>query len=284
MKKFFKTTFKIIIFFIGWAVLSGIVDVPSSIPAVWRFFAELIPLIFMLIFTIVFMLFEKMSIKILFTENIAKGILTGTAVGFLWIGIPTAILIISKQLIVIEKNTISFLLIWIASAFINVVMQELLVRGYIYQLLKKDYNIFVAVLVSTVLFTAMHLGAFEAGIIPVVNVITMCLFTTVLYETERTLLAPIMAHAVWNIIGAIFLGCVNLAEDYPHMFTLISSQNILLSGGEYKIEASIIVTIINIVLTVLFLIKLKLLSRYNKNWKEVKYVYYKILGRLYRWF
>ena len=77
-----------IIFFIGWAVLSGIVDVPSRIPAVWRFFL--------------------------------------------------------KQLIVSEKNTISFLLIWIALAFINVVMQELLVRGYIYQLLKKDYNILFA--------------------------------------------------------------------------------------------------------------------------------------------
>ena len=86
-----------------------------------------------------------------------------------------------------------------------------------------------------------------------------------LYETERTLFAPIMAHAVWNIIGAIFLGCVNLAEDYPHMFTLISSQNILLSGGEYKIEANIIVTIINIVLTALFFIKLKVLNRYNEN-------------------
>ena len=48
------------------------------------------------------------------------------------------------------------------------------------------------------------------------------------------------------------------------MFTLISSQNILLSGGEYKIEASIIVTIINIVLTALFFIKLKLLNRNKK--------------------
>lgn len=48
------------------------------------------------------------------------------------------------------------------------------------------------------------------------------------------------------------------------MFTLISSQNILLSGGEYKIEASIIVTIINIVLTTLFFIKLKLLNRNKK--------------------
>lgn len=105
---------------------------------------------------------------------------------------------------------------------------------------------------------------FEVGVIPVLNVITMCLFTTILYETERTLLAPIMVHAVWNIVGAIFFGCVNLAEDYPHMFTLISSQNTLLSGGEYKIEASIIVIIINIVLTTLLFIKIKLLNRNKK--------------------
>lgn len=77
-----------------------------------------------------------------------------------------------------------------------------------------------------------------------------------------------MAHAVWNIIGAIFLGCVNLAKDYPHIFTLMSSQNILLSGGEYKIEASIIVTIINVVLTVSFFIKLKFSNKYNKKLKE----------------
>lgn len=117
------------------------------------------------------------------------------------------------------------------------------------------------------MFQAVHRlfgGFFEAGVIPVLNVITMCLFTTIFYETERTLLAPIMAHAVCNIVGAIFLGCVNLAEDYTHMFTLISSQNILLSCGEYKIEASIIVTIINIVLTTLFFIKLKLLNRNKK--------------------
>ena len=88
---------------------------------------------------------------------------------------------------------------------------------------EKRLQYFFTVFFITVLFTAMHLGAFEAGVIPVLNVITMCLFTTMLYETERTLIASIMAHAVWNIVGAIFLGCVNLAEDYPHMFTLISS-------------------------------------------------------------
>lgn len=93
---------------------------------------------------------------------------------------------------------------------------------------------------------------------------TMCLFTTALYESERTLLAPIMAHAVWNITGALFLGGVSLAEDYPHMFTLSASVNTLLSGGDYKIEASIVVTIIDIAWMTFFYI------RYLQNTKKQK--------------
>ena len=70
-------------------------------------------------------------------------------------------------------------------------------------------------IITTILFTVMHGGAIEAGILPVVNVVTMCLFTTALYEAEGTLLAPIMAHAVWNIVGSLYLGGVSLADDYP---------------------------------------------------------------------
>ena len=68
--------------------------------------------------------------------------------------------------------------LWLFSAFINGVMQEVLVRGYLYQMIKNNYNIVVAVLISTGLFTFAHGGAFEAGILPVLNVITMSLFVT----------------------------------------------------------------------------------------------------------
>ena len=64
------------------------------------------------------------------------------------------------------------------SAFLNTVMQEMLVRGYLYQMLKSNYNTVAAVIVSTGLFTFAHGGAFEAGILPVLNVITMSLFVT----------------------------------------------------------------------------------------------------------
>lgn len=257
MKKAIITFFKIFFFFIGWAVLAGLLDVPADNPAIWRFFAELIPLAVLLLFTRLFLLFEKETIPVPIKKTPGKALLTGTIIGFLWVGLASGILFISKQFSVIEKNTIPSLWLWIISAFINVIMQELLVRGYIYQLLKARYSLRTAVILTTLLFTVLHVGAFEAGVIPVVNVITMCLFTSALYESEGSLLAPIMAHAVWNIVGALFLGCVSLADDYPHMLTLSSSVNTLLSGGDYKLEGSIIVAVLNIALLSLFYARYK---------------------------
>ena len=149
---------------------------------------------------------------------------------------------------------VQLLWLWMLSAFVNVVMQELLVRGYIYQLLKTNCNLPVAVVVSTALFTLMHGGALEAGLLPVANVISMCLFTTALYEAEGTLLAPIMAHAVWNMVGGVILGGVGLADDYPSLFNMTPSTNALLSGGSCKIEGSVVVLVLNVVLTLVFAI------------------------------
>ena len=64
-----------------------------------------------------------------------------------------------------------------------------------------------------------------------------------------------MAHAIWNIVGALFLGGISLADDYPHMLTMQASANTLLSGGEYKIEASIVTLILNAALFAIFYIK-----------------------------
>ncbi len=252
MKKLLITILKIVVFFIGWAVLSGIIDIPSDNPAIWRFFAELIPLTIMILFTVVFWLIEKKTVNIPIKENIGNGTLAGIAIGIIWIGTASSILVFSKQLAITGKNEVSLLWLWILSAFLNVIMQELLVRGYMYQLLKERYNLPVAVVVTTAIFTFMHGGAFEAGVISVINVVTMCLFTTALYESEKTILAPIMAHSIWNIIGALILGGVSLADDYPSILTMTASANKMLSGGAYKIEASIVVTILNVILMGIF--------------------------------
>ena len=256
MKKALITTLKIVVFFVGWALLTAI-NIPADNPAVWRFFAELIPLAAMILLTVVFILIEKKTVKIPVANNAGKGTLIGIITGFVWIGLSAGILLCTHQLSITGKNEVSMLWLWIISAFINVVMQELLVRGYIYQLLKTKYNMPVTIIVTTALFAFMHGGAFEAGMLPVLNVITMCLFTTALYEAEGTILAPIMAHAVWNIAGGIILGGVSLADDYPSLYSMTSSNNVILSGGVYEIEGSIVVLAVNIALMLIFFYRYK---------------------------
>jgi len=101
----------------------------------------------------------------------------------------------------------------------------------------------------------MHGGAFEAGIIPVLNVVSMSILVTLLLEYTGTIVAPIIAHFAWNTIGAIILGGVSLASDYPNLLNSTFQGNPLLSGGIYKLEGSIIVLVVNLILiTFLFIL------------------------------
>ena len=60
--------------------------------------------------------------------------------------------------------------------------------------------------------------------------------------------------------GGAFEGGVRLADDYPSLSSLTASGNTLISGGEYMIEASLVVTVLNILLGIFFL---------NRNTKKL---------------
>ena len=48
-----------------------------------------------------------------------------------------------------------------------------------------------------------------------------------------------------------------MAEDYPHLFNMVISGNSILSGGSCKIEGSIIVLLMNLILMIGFIIAKK---------------------------
>lgn len=56
-------------------------------------------------------------------------------------------------------------------------------------------------------------------------------------------------HFLWNGIGALVLGGVSLAEDYPHLLVTSFSGA---SGGACKIEGSLIVLLVNVSLIAVF--------------------------------
>lgn len=249
MEKLIKTTFKILIFFVSWIAISVLIPIPEGISDVWwRFIAELIPFLAIVILTYVFNSFEKDRLSIMYFKKPFKQTLAGILLGLIWFFTPFLLLNSLGYFEITDKNYINMLGIWIVSAFINTIMQEFLVRGYIYQLLKREYNIIIATIVSTLLFTFMHGGAFEAGPIAVVNVLTMSLLMTIILEYSNSLVIPIIVHFIWNSLGGIIFGTVSLADDYPHLYNIEITGNPIISGGSFKMEGSIFVFIINIIM------------------------------------
>lgn len=205
-----------------------------------------IPLLSVIAITLIFWLADQKKIRLHLTGKPVYNIILGGVTGTIWLGASVGILSILGVVQIEGKNQIAMLWLWLLAAFLNTVMQEMLVRGYLYQMIKSNSNIAAAIIVSTGLFTFAHGGAFEAGILPVLNVITMSLFMTAVLEYTGSLIAPIVIHFLWNGVGAIILGGVSLAEDYPHLFDMTIHGNPILSGGSCKIEGSIIVLFMNL--------------------------------------
>lgn len=254
IKKLLITIGKSLLFFIGWALLASFLPIPdSSDGAVWRFWAELIPLLSIVVMTVLFWFIEKKKVPLNIISSPMKSLTVGIIAGIVWLGAAVAILIFTGTMTVVGHNSISMLWLWIISVFLNTIMQEMLVRGYLYQLIKANYNAIAAAVVTTALFTLMHGGAFEAGIIPVLNIVTMSLLMTAVLEYTHSLTAPIIMHFIWNCVGAVILGGVSLADDYTNLCITEFTRNALLSGGEFKIEGSIVVLLLNTALALVFL-------------------------------
>lgn len=265
LKKTGITILKSIGFFLGWAILVSILPLSfSKEPAVWRLWAEITPLLAIAGFTFGFWLVEKKTVKLHLFDNPVKGLILGVITGIVWLAIPVLVMYAAKIIHFGGTNFINLFPVWVLAVFLNTIMQELLVRGYLYQMIKQKHNIIVAAIVTTILFTALHGGAFEAGVIPVLNVLTMSLLMTVVLEYSGSIIAPTMMHFLWNGMGALVLGGVSLADDYPNLFVTTFTGNNILSGGICKIEGSIIVLIVNVILTVFFIL-LQKKNRDNKH-------------------
>ena len=211
------------------------------------------PLLAVIAFTLLFWLIEKKNVKLHLVDNAVRGTALGIIAGIVWLSVPVLIMYIAGIIHFDGTNSIELFPVWVLAAFLNVIMQELLVRGYLYQMLKQKHNTAAAAVVTTALFTVLHGGALEAGVIPVLNVLTMSLLMTAVLEHSSSMIAPTIMHFLWNGIGSLVLGCVSLADDYPNILVTTFTGNGIVSGGTCKIEGSIIVLFVNLILMALFI-------------------------------
>ena len=197
---------------------------------------------------VMLVLVEKKKLRINLFRSPARDVGLGLSLGIIWIGVALLAWGIGDNLRSGSMESIPLFSVWLLAVLVNVIMQEWFVRGYLFQLIRKNGNTPVAIAITTLLFTGMHGGAFEAGIIPVINIVTMSIFVSLLLLYTGNLLAPIIAHFIWNAVGGLVTGTVSLAEDYPSLWNWTVSGSPLQSGGIAKLEGSIMVLVLNLLL------------------------------------
>lgn len=131
---------------------------------------------------------------------------------------------------------------WIAVFTPAAIHEELLFRGYAFQRLAA-WNQTISIVIFSFLFAVLHLGNEGVNAIAFVNLVLGSLLLCVAFLVARTLWMPIGLHLMWNLFSGPLLGHeVSGYIPRASLTRLIDHGPVLLTGGEFGIEASLYLT------------------------------------------
>ena len=168
-------------------------------------------------------------------------------------------LVVSVYLLVgnTTVNTFSFaeiLLIAAASLLMALksgILEEMLFRGFIMKLLEIGWNRTAAILFPSVLFALLHIPSMNTFNITSLLLLTVSgtlvgiMFSLAAYK-GNSISNSALLHAVWNfVVISDILHITTAQEAYgaPLIAVTIPSEHILLTGGGFGVEASIVAII-----------------------------------------
>jgi len=180
-------------------------------------------------------------------DHLLRDLAIGLAVGTAWLLVSVgSAWLAGWASSTIPSNFSGIVLVWAAiSLFFNVLTQQMLLCGYIFQTIRSRTNFILTLLISAALFSTYHAGAFQGSWLPVLNVFAAGALFCLAYNLTGNLWLPIAVHFAWNlllgpVLGLTVSGSTHLgagwtvfAIDGPALFT----------GGSFGLEGGLIVTL-----------------------------------------
>ena len=138
------------------------------------------------------------------------------------------------------------------SALFNVLTQQLLLCGYIFQTIRSEAGFAVAVLLSAALFSVYHGAAFQGAWLAALNVFGAGVLFCLAYGATGNLWFPWAIHFAWNlalgpILGLTVSGTGEMGLGWS-LFTVEGPE--LASGGAFGLEGGLVVTVTTALLVV----------------------------------
>lgn len=175
-------------------------------------------------------------------------LLFGTLVGAAIFAVPLTVLLMmgaARFAPDLGGFSVQALGIGVFVCFFNVVTQEVLVRSYMFQELWGKYGAWVATIVTTSIFVALHTAAILHGVQGLVagaNILLASLLLSLAYVRTGALWLPIGIHLGWNGLQGPVLGInvTGLDLGFGHWNFFSFTGDALLTGGGMGIEGGLV--------------------------------------------
>ena len=153
---------------------------------------------------------------------------------------------------------VAFIYRYLMAYFVVAVGEEIVFRGIMFRLLDSQFNIWIALIISAVVFGVAHIINPNATVVSTTGIsLAAGVLFGLLFKYYRTLWVPIGIHWSWNFVQGTVTGCPvsGGAPDYSILQAVTNGPE-LFTGGLFGPEASIITMIAGLALCIWLVIKL----------------------------
>lgn len=177
-------------------------------------------------------------------KNLKRETLIGLLLGILMITTGFVLLMMLHEINWAGTNPDAASLFYSLVLFIAVAFtEELIFRGYILNNLMLSMNRWIALLVSSLFFSSIHMGNANFTWMSFLSILLAGLLLGIPYIFTKSLWLPIALHFSWNFFqGTIFGFSVSGNSEYS-LITQSRTSDTLLNGGKFGFEGSILAVV-----------------------------------------
>lgn len=174
-----------------------------------------------------------------------KDILYGLIAGLMMIGLGSLFLSLAGKL---SFQSITFNPIGLLQSVLLFILvsinEEVIVRGYILRNFMDSMNRYLALILSSLLFMALHLLNPNVSTIGMTNIFLAGILLGVSYIFTKNLWFPLAFHFSWNFFQGPIFGYEVSGTNTSSLLSQKLTGNEWLTGGEFGFEGSILATIL----------------------------------------
>jgi uncharacterized protein len=172
------------------------------------------------------------------TKNRLKEFIIGILIGLIIMSLGYFILIGLKEIFFIRIHfNYKELLISILLYTIVALVEETLFRGYILKNLMNSFNKYIALVISSILFSLMHGFNPNIDLFSLFNLFLAGIVLGLSYIHTKNLWFPIAMHLSWNLFQTL-LGFNVSGQDTYSMIEFGKNEGNLINGGAFGFEGS----------------------------------------------